>query len=498
MNSYFAIAFIAFLVATLATYAVRAFAFQIGFVDVPDGRRKTHRGPVALGGGLAVLIGAVFAVSVAFIFPTTIGVRLGENLGYVRGLGIAVAIIAVVGFADDWYGLRGRQKLLGQLIAAFAIVASGLVIDRVRILGAEFNLGVVAIPITVLWLLLAINSLNLIDGIDGLASTLGIIISLTLAGMCVLQGKSVDAVLAIALAGALCGFLGFNLPPARIFLGDTGSMLIGLSVGSIAIHSAFKAQATVGLLAPLALLSIPLLDSLAAIVRRKLTGRSIYATDRGHLHHCFIHRGWSNWQTLVGIGLLCAVTCIAALVSVYLRAESLAAISVIMVVSILVSTRMFGYAEFMLVRNRMASLGRSLLTPARRGPGHRGEKVQIQGTHNWDAMWDGIHQTAVEAGISRLRLDVNLPRFHESYHAHWESPASGDETLESWYFELPVLLEGQTIGRLDVKGAAKRIDPETGVALAALFIAQIRDRAQAITASDPSPANPPGKLAIAS
>src|SRR5204863_5259620 len=126
---------------------------------------------------------------------------------------------------------------------------------------------------------------------DGLLSSVGLIICLAMGSMAFLTGSWATACVAMALAGAMLGFLRYNFPPASIFMGDCGSMLVGLVVGVLAIQGSLKGPATAALAAPLALLTIPIFDTLAAIVRRKMTGRSVYATDRGHLHDCMLQRG---------------------------------------------------------------------------------------------------------------------------------------------------------------------------------------------------------------
>ena len=147
------------------------------------------------------------------------------------------------------------------------------------------------------------NSVNLLDGIDGLATMLGIILIATFAALAAAAGRMEVAWIAMVFAGSLCGFIRFNLPPASIFLGDSGSMLIGLVVGTLAIQGTLKGPGTVLLAAPLAVWTIPILDSAAAILRRKLTGRSIYATDRGHLHHRLLERLGSNSRVLVAVAV---------------------------------------------------------------------------------------------------------------------------------------------------------------------------------------------------
>ena len=161
------------------------------------------------------------------------------------------------------------------------------------------------------------------------------------------------ACVAVVLAGALLGFLRYNFPPASIFLGDAGSMLIGLVIGTLAIQGSYKAPATIVLAAPIALLTIPFFDTAAAVIRRKLTGRSIYTTDRGHLHHCLLRHGFSNRSVLLCISVFCVVTAGGALASLALEQEMVAVVVTLLVIGLLIVTRLFGYAEFMLVSNKL-------------------------------------------------------------------------------------------------------------------------------------------------
>ena len=217
------------------------------------------------------------------------------------------------------------------------------------------ELGLLAVPFTALWLLGIINSLNLLDGMDGLLSCVGFIISLAMAAMAILGGQWAVACVAAALAGALLGFLRYNFPPASVFLGDSGSMLIGLIIGTLALRGSLKAPATVALVAPVALLGIPAFDTLAAIVRRKLTGRSIYAGDRGHLHHCLLARGFSTRRALLWISASCCCTAAGALGSVSFGNEWVAVITALAVIGVYLVSRVFGSAELLLVRNYLAT-----------------------------------------------------------------------------------------------------------------------------------------------
>ncbi len=287
---------------------VRLLASRYGLVDNPDGRRKVHGRSVPLGGGLAILASSAVAVAAALAVAGPVRDELAGRWAMVLGLSLAALLICGVGVADDCGKLRGRYKLLGQVAAVAIVIGSGVVVRDVHLFGCQIDLGLLSLPFTAFLLLGAINSLNLLDGMDGLLGSVGAVVCLALAGMALLAGHWAIAGCALALAGALLGFLRYNLPPASIFMGDCGSMLVGLAVGTLAVEGSLKAPATIALATPVVLLTLPILDTTAAILRRKLTGRSIYTTDRGHLHHCLLRRGLSTWRVLLLVLGFCVLT----------------------------------------------------------------------------------------------------------------------------------------------------------------------------------------------
>jgi len=390
---------------------------------------------------------AVFGVG-WFAGPEQVGAFAVQDL---VGLGLASLLICVLGVADDFHCLRGRHKLLGQVFAAGLVIAFGVDIQQIRLFGWTVDLGLLAVPFTLFLLLGAINSLNLIDGMDGLLSTVGVLVSLSLAGMALLGGHWLAACVAVALAGALLGFLRYNFPPATIFLGDSGSMLIGLVLGVLAIKSSLKTTTTVALMAPAALLTLPIFDTFAAILRRKLTGRSIYSTDRAHLHHCLLSRGLSRWRILCLVAGFCLLTGLGALLSLATDNEILALLSSLVVVTILVACRLFGHTELRLLRQRVQSLVSSFW----RGPAEgdaRQVEVRLQGSLAWGELWLTISACGQLLNLRTIRLDVNAPAIFEGYHASWQRSQAQFDEAASWRAEIPLVAGGQTIGRLQVVG----------------------------------------------
>ncbi len=277
-------------------------------MDKPDGRRKLHRRSTPVAGGPILLLSVGAAVLLTFLRPGALPTRTGVTGDHLLGLLLASVVICWVGILDDLGRLRGRHKLLGQLLAVSVVIACGVRIETMHLFDADFDMGTMAIPFTAFFLLGAINSLNLIDGMDGLLTSVALITCISFGSIALLGGKDVTACVAFALAGALLAFLWFNFPPATIFLGDSGSMLIGLTIGVVAIDSSLKRPATIALATPAALLTLPILDTIAAILRRKLTGRSIYSTDRGHLHHRLLDRFVHPRRVLLVVSACCLAT----------------------------------------------------------------------------------------------------------------------------------------------------------------------------------------------
>jgi UDP-GlcNAc:undecaprenyl-phosphate GlcNAc-1-phosphate transferase len=495
MNSLLLLLASSFALCLVFTPFLRQVALRCGLVDHPDGRRKIHSRPIPVVGGVAIFF-ATNATLIAALVWSQSGTDLTDGRGRVYGgLFLASAVIAVVGVIDDRWGLRGRHKLVGQLVAVVIVMAFGLQVRSIGLFGTLIDLGSLAPFFTAFWLLGAINSLNLIDGMDGLLGSVGIIITLSMAIMAFLIGPSgwLAACVATALAGALLGFLCFNFPPAAIFMGDCGSMLVGLVIGVLAIESSLKGPATVALAGPLALLVIPIFDTSAAIVRRKLTGRSIYTTDRGHLHHVLQRNGMSNRLVLLLVAGLCLLASGGALLTLALNNELFALVSAGAVVGILVISRLFGHAEFLLIKERLLAVAVALRYGHQVGRVHQLE-VRLQGSADWNELWRDLTAFAEQLNLKTVCLDVNAPAIHEGYHARWDRLQGNDnDPAGFWRAEIPLHAHGYVVGRLEV--IAQR-DHETvwrKVALVAKIVEDIELVVSNLTLvpRPPRPGSPP-------
>ncbi len=433
---------------------VRHFCRLLGVVDKPDAERKLQSNAVSLGGGLAVFA----SVCVTFTAVLLCDRYFGDGvLGVLdqrwHVLFYSAAALMLIGLFDDAFTLRGRQKLLLQILVVVGVVGGGTVVQTVRILGTSIDLGVFAFPLTVIWLLAAINALNLLDGADGMASTAGSIISGGLAILCFQTNTPLGAVVAAALCGSLLGFLVFNRPPASIYLGDAGSMVIGLFVGVLSIWGSVKGSALASV-APLLVLTLPLFDSSIAILRRVLTGRSIYATDRAHLHHRLLDR-FSHPMMLVVVASLCTITSITSILSVTFQQQWIAFFGVALVIALLVLTRSFGNAELHMLVKRGANFGESLLVRSNHTDGKVHQKtVQLQGNRQWDAIWNSLVEFAMDRHLSKIKLDLSIAWMQEGYHGSWQRSRLPEKS-QQLVLKMPLYLDTKMVGRIEVIASAQ-------------------------------------------
>ena len=411
--------FVAIALAVVIVPLVRWAARRVGLVDNPDQTRKLQTHAVALGGGIGVLASCLIAY---LLISAADPQRYVGNAIQLRYLWIFLGAFAllVIGLIDDAIGLRGRQKLLAQVLVVSALVGVGTKINVIGLFGHNIDLGPLAFPLSVLWLLVAVNALNLIDGADGMASTVGAIVLVGLGLLSALSGASLNALLAFTLAGALLGFLVYNRPPATIYLGDAGSMMIGLFVGVLAAWSRHK-EMTFLSSAPIAILALPLFDSSAAIIRRWLTGRSLYTTDRAHLHHLLQHR-YGPVGMLWFVAGLCGLTTASAVLATYLRMPWVAGLGLVGVLFILISSRSFGHAEANLLYRRAAGFAQSFTVSAKRAAdGSQNRVVPLQGDGPWETVWEPLVQVAKSNGWSRIKIDIAMAWVHEGFHANWQA-----------------------------------------------------------------------------
>ncbi|MCX7709415.1 MAG: undecaprenyl/decaprenyl-phosphate alpha-N-acetylglucosaminyl 1-phosphate transferase [Clostridia bacterium] len=300
---YFISFVLAFIITFCSTPIAKRIAFKIGAVDIPKDNRRMHKKPIARIGGLAIVSG--FIISLLF---NTVGAAFDMKGVFAPdkqfwGMIAGVFIIVGVGIVDDIKQLRAKVKLVFQLLAAFIVVYTGTSIQVITNPFSDIGLTqlspYVSYPLTILWIVGITNAINLIDGLDGLAAGVSSISSLSLFFVSVILGDLNTAIVTAALAGSALGFLPYNFNPAKIFMGDTGATFLGFTLGVISIQGMLKSFAAIALAIPILVLGLPLFDTVFAILRRLVKGKSIMEADRGHLHHRLIDMGLSHKQSVV-------------------------------------------------------------------------------------------------------------------------------------------------------------------------------------------------------
>jgi UDP-GlcNAc:undecaprenyl-phosphate GlcNAc-1-phosphate transferase len=353
MDSLFLSGLTAFLLSITFTPLVRLFAQRIGAVDMPDGSRKIHGAPVPRIGGCAIALACAGAMALTAVSPFHAASPLQYPLPLALRLLPAAIVVFLTGLIDDLFGMKPWHKLAMEALAgALAIAFGGLNIDSIASLHIPTWLGA---PLILGWLLLCMNAVNLIDGMDGLATGVSLFAACTTLGSALLQGNVGLAVVIAPLVGALLGFLRYNFNPATIFLGDCGSLLIGFLLGCSAIIWSNKSATLLGILAPIIALSIPLLDTTLTVVRRFLRKRPIFGPDRGHIHHRLLDQGLTPRRAVLCLYGFCML---AALSSIAVTNQNHAEIAIAVFCGMtIVCVQRLRYAEFRALRHLLSRGG---------------------------------------------------------------------------------------------------------------------------------------------
>ena len=304
-------------VTMLTTPLVKRLAVKLNAIDYPSSRR-INTVPVPRMGGVAIFCGLIAALiaqyvgTTCFDWPVVFIPHPKMDVDY-RLLGVSALVVFLTGLIDDLKTLKPIQKLVGQIVAASIAAAAGLLIgDIVNPFGpGELALGWLAYPITVVYLVAFANIINLIDGLDGLAAGITAIASISLFVLTLMSGRLDAAALAVALAGCCVGFLRFNFNPASIFMGDSGALTLGFLLGVVALLGVTRTAALTTLIVPLIVAGVPIIDTFAAIIRRRRGHTSIGQADKGHIQHRLISQGFNQrqavlliyaWSILLSIG----------------------------------------------------------------------------------------------------------------------------------------------------------------------------------------------------
>ena len=299
---------VALIISFIATPLVKKLAYKVGAVDVPKDNRRMHDHPIPRMGGLAIFIGCVASI-----------LLFADMTRPLQGILLGACLIVAVGVVDDAHPLGAGVKFILQIVAALIAVWHGVIIQTIAnplFFGDNpyWNFGVWAVPITVIWIVAVTNSVNLIDGLDGLADGVSTIAAFTMLVIALVVSEADVAILMAALAGGCLGFLPYNMNPAKIFMGDTGSTFLGYILAVVSVNGLFKFYTIISFAVPFLMLGLPIFDTCFAFIRRIAHGQSPMHADRSHVHHRLIDMGFNQKQAVAVLYIISAILGLSAVV----------------------------------------------------------------------------------------------------------------------------------------------------------------------------------------
>ncbi|MGB9430603.1 MAG: MraY family glycosyltransferase [Candidatus Acidiferrum sp.] len=413
MYTLFILAVSSFCVAFVLTPVCRNLAISWGVVDQPDRIRKFHTKGIPRIGGISIFIAYLVAFTIVLLSPLQFADMIRGHLGVVRNLFPATAIVFFTGLLDDLIGLKAWQKFAGQFVASVVAVWAGVQISHI----AWHQIpSWCAIPVTIIWLVGCTNAFNLIDGLDGLAAGIGLFATLTTL-IAALLGHNIGlAIATVPLAGALLGILRFNFNPASIFLGDSGSLLIGFLLGCYSVLWSQKSATILGMTAPLIALSIPLLDTGIAILRRFLRHQAVFTADHGHIHHKLLARGLTPRRVVILLYIICGLCAAVSLMQSFAHERFGGAIIVLFCAAAWIGIHSLGYAEFEMARRIvLAGNFRRLLNAELRLSAFRED---LAAAVTPDQCWEVLQHTYSEFGFYEIRFKLGGRLYTHTTNGH--------------------------------------------------------------------------------
>jgi UDP-GlcNAc:undecaprenyl-phosphate GlcNAc-1-phosphate transferase len=422
----FTLGAVSLLLTYFLTPLVRDHIGQLGFLDLPDGIRKKHPRPVPRVGGIAIALSYAATFAIAFVLPFSYTYILHNALPGIWKLTLVASIVFLTGVLDDLVGLNAPQKLTGIVVAGVLAYWAGIRVD-IHLLPGVSAYPWLGFAITVIWLVGCTNAFNLIDGVDGLAAGVGLFATVTMLVAALTQPNLPLALATMPLVGCLLGFLRYNFNPASVFLGDSGSLLIGFLLGCYGALWSQKSITLVALAAPVLAISIPLLDVVLSILRRFLRSRPIFKGDRGHIHHRLLDRGFSPRGAVLIMYGLCAIAAALSLLASALHNQFSGLIVIVFCVAAWAGIQYLGYAEFAMA-GQMFLKGqfRRVIDAETRLLDF---ETALSKAANLGECWTKIQAGSQEFGFHAVRMSVGGILFQES-----SRRSSGPE----WQLRIPL------------------------------------------------------------
>lgn len=414
----------AMLLSILANPVVIHFARRRRLLDQP-GLRKVHASAIPRIGGVAIVFATLASVLPVLGFDNNIGEAFRDDRVQIITILAGGLCMFIMGLLDDVRGLRPRFKLLCQVIAALAVCVVGVRIKSLTLGEWTLEMGWISWPLTMLWLVGVTNAVNLIDGLDGLAGGISTITCGVVAIFAISVNLPVMAVLMLAMVGSLLGFLFLNFNPARIFMGDCGSLFLGFVIAASSVRCSQKAATLVGLALPFLALGVPIFDTLFSIMRRTLQRRGIFSGDRGHIHHRLLDKGLAQHQVALIVYMVTLTAAGLGLFMLFLNGAGVLAIFGGVVVLLVVVFRAAGAVRWFESVAAYRHLQGVLRETAQQKQGFDNAVLLFRDAKSFDQWWQAACQAAEKLQFLRLSMDLTRPD-GTSRHMVWQPPAGGD------------------------------------------------------------------------
>lgn len=453
IQDYIVLALVAFGISVLLTPFVRRKSHESGkALDYPVLPRKIHTSPIPRLGGIAIYSAFFLSLLPILFADGATSALFSEHLDVVVCLWGTSTLVFLIGVYDDFYGATVLQKLVVQILAAGLAYWGGFTIHTISIpFVGSVPLGILSLPVTLLWFVGITNALNFIDGVDGLACGVGFFSISTMFGISLFLHHPLTAFFAAALAGGLFGFGLYNFNPASIFMGDSGSLFVGFTIAAISLQGSQKSSTAVVLLLPVIVLGVPIADTLLAIIRRMGHGMSPFSADKDHIHHRLLKMGFSSRQVVLVLYGVCSLLGTVALLMTAVTNQVLTLMLIILSVLTIGGMKMLGYTTDMLslnllVKERIQQKKRLLQRQHLAGE----ILLEIENAPDYDTLTKTLCRYFEQMGcdVGRCQCpDAGLK-------VQWESPrhaAADGDPAPMVAMALPLMVQGTPYGTLEVK-----------------------------------------------
>ena len=440
------------------SYAFTAIAKRLArrwrILDHPDGVRKLHTQATPLMGGVAIYCSLLLTLTVARSTGILSSLFSAWDDRTVVGLLCSAGLFCLLGLYDDKKSIPARYKFLGHIVCSIPFAITAQSIRSFHFFSIELELGMWSVAATIFWLVACANAINLLDGLDGLATVIGLTTTVSVTMMGMINGQLGIVVCALIATASIAGFLPHNWPPAKIFLGDSGSLTIGFLAGALSMAASFKSAASLTLVLPVVCMSIPIFDTTLAILRRKLRGRKMSDADREHIHHRLQDRGDTRSRIVLTIGALSLLMAASLIASVYFKNDWIAALACVSLLGVVTAKGYFGSQEIRLLRlywGIVASviqdarcLLRSRIQSSDRDENDPGD---------WQQPWQDACEWLSAHGGSSLAFSLSQPGNDQGrVIANWKSETTPIESQTSDAIEYSRRLDADRVVTLEANG----------------------------------------------